>query len=108
MRAEIEEAGGALAAISVDAPEDSAKLAKRLADDGGPLGFPLLCDPSGEATRAFGVFDAEHDIALPAIVILGRDRRVAWKYIGESVPDRPPEREIVHALDRIRAGAAAQ
>jgi peroxiredoxin len=103
-REEIERAGGALAAISVDAPEDSAALAAKLAEDGGPLGFPLLCDPTRAAAKAFGVYDSEHDIALPAILILGRDRRVAWKYVGESVFDRPAEKDVVAALDRIVAG----
>ncbi len=103
-RAEIERAGGALAAISVDAPEVSAKLASELAADGGPLGFPLLSDPSRAAVKAFGVHDAEHDIALPAVLILGERGEVAWKHVGDGILDRPEEDAIIGALAALTRG----
>jgi peroxiredoxin len=105
-RGEIERAGGALAGISVDAPSQTAALEARLAEDGGPLGFPLLCDGTRQATRAFGVYDSEHDIALPAVVILGADGRVAWKHVGESITDRPEEDDVIAALEALRGGSA--
>ena len=99
-RAEIAAAGGVLAAISVDRPETSQALARRLAADGGPLGFPLLSDPTRATIKAYGLHDAAHDIALPAVLVLGPDGRIAWKHAGEGVTDRPPEDDVIAALSR--------
>ncbi len=102
-RSEIEKAGGALAAVSVDPPAEAALLEAQLAEDGGPLGFPVLSDPTGAATRSFGVYDAEHDIALPAIVIVDASGKVAWKYVAESVTDRPEEDDVLRAVEGLRS-----
>ena len=38
-------------------------------------------------------------LAVPATVVVRPDKTIAWSYIGESVPDRPP-------IDVVRAEAA--
>jgi peroxiredoxin len=81
-------------AVSVDEPPDTAALLDRLAGEGTPLAFPLLCDPSRAAVKAFGVHDRDHDIALPAIVLLDAQGRVAWRHAGTSIFDRPDEDEL--------------
>ncbi len=91
----------ARAAISVDKPEESRAFAKKLEDGERPLGFPLLCDPSRAAVKAFGVYDSEHDIALPAVLILNRDGKIVWKYVGDNMTDRPAEDAIVAELRRL-------
>jgi len=42
------------------------------------LPFPILCDTQKEVVRAWGLFNAEEKggIAVPAIVLVGRDRRI--------------------------------
>jgi hypothetical protein len=47
------------------------------------------------------VYDAAHDIAIPSVLILDRQGKVAWKYIGESFIDRPEEEDLVTALKRL-------
>jgi peroxiredoxin len=91
-----------LAAVSVDHPEETRELRTRLEDDDEPLRMELLCDPTRAATKALGIFDAEHDIALPAILIMGPQGDVRWKYVGDSITDRPDEEEVVAALKRVR------
>lgn len=97
----IKAAGGDLVAVSVDRPEDSKALLARLKQEGTPLEFPLLCDPSRAAVRAMGVYDAAHDIALPSTMILDRGGKIAWKYVAESIMDRPAEDELISALKRL-------
>ena len=106
---ELEAAGGALAAISVDAPDDSAALMRRLEHegDGGPLGFPLLSDASRATVKAYGVHHVERDIAIPAVLIVGRDGTIAWKRVGDSMMDRPPEDDVIRALEALKAAPPA-
>lgn len=87
-------------AISVDSPEQSKALQATLASKEG-LEIPLLCDPSHEAVKAFGVYDHAHKIALPAIVILDRKGVVAWQHSGSSVFDRPDEAALIALVKQL-------
>ena len=61
-----------LAAVAVDSPEQSDRVRRQY-----ELPFPILCDTQKEVVRAWGLFNAEEKgIAFPAIVLLGRDRRI--------------------------------
>lgn len=104
---EIEAAGGRLAAISVDPWTDSKELVERFAKEDPPvrIGFPLLADPDAAVVKAYGVYDANHEIALPATIIVGPGRAVEWKHVGESQTDRPEEDEIVRVLRGVTATA---
>ena len=51
------------------------------------------------------MYDREHDIALPAILILDADGRIVWKYVGESITDRPEEDAVLKALDELGSRA---
>ena len=104
----IKQAGGVLVAVSVDPPKDSKALLARMRSEGHPIEFPLLCDPSRAAVKAMGVYDAEHDIALPSVLILDREGKVAWKHIGESIVDRPAEEELIAALKRLGSTGAGK
>ena len=100
---EIEDAGGRVAAISVDPPEASRDLISELAEDEGVrIAFPLLSDPGARTAQAFGVYDDEHELALPATIVVARDGTIAWKHVGDTSADRPPEDEIVRALRALR------
>jgi peroxiredoxin len=100
-RAEIKAAGGTLIAISADSPEQSRALIAKLDARGHALEFPLLTDPDRAACKALGVYDKDHDIALPAIVILDRKGKIAWTYAGENVFDRPEEAELIQTLQGL-------
>jgi peroxiredoxin len=81
----------------VDPPERSKALADKLG-----ITFPLLCDTSREAIRAYGVEDEENGIAWPAIFIVGRDGSVRWRSLAETFRVRPTSAVVLEALDMVR------
>lgn len=89
-RAELEQAGARLVAISVDTVEQSKAVVER-----ARLGFPILSDPGGEAAKAWGVWHESKGIALPSVFVVGQDLRVAYRFTSELVTTRPPEDEVL-------------
>jgi peroxiredoxin len=67
------------------------------------IGFPLLADPGLKTALAYGVAMKGEDIAVPSIFIVGKDHRIHFKHVGESISDRPSPDAILDAVDRIRA-----
>ncbi len=63
--------------ISVDPVEKSEALVQRLG-----LGFPIACDVDREATRGFGLFEEDNDIAWPATYLLSSDGVVRWRLLA--------------------------
>lgn len=61
-----------IAALAVDPPQQSERVRRQYG-----LRFPILCDTQKEVVRAWGLFNAKErgGIAVPAIVLVGRDRR---------------------------------
>lgn len=94
MHADLAAQGVGLAAISVDDPADSRALAERLS-----LPFPLLSDPEARVIASYGVQMQGQTMAVPATFVVRPDRTIAWRYVGDAVPDRPPldvvEREVL-------------
>ena len=88
--------GASVVAVSVDSPTESAALA---AERG--LTFPLLSDRRGSTIRAYGVLDAENGIAWPAIFVLGRDGRIAWRSLSQNYKVRAAPEESLRALDAL-------
>ena len=83
-----------LAAISVDDERGAAAMADLIGAE-----FPLLADPTGRTTIAYGVFDLLGDgVAAPAVFTLNPDRTVRWAYVGRNAGDRLGPDQI---LDRI-------
>jgi peroxiredoxin len=62
-----------MATLAVDSPEQSDRVRRQY-----ELPFPILCDTQKEVVRGWGLFNAEEKggIAVPAIVLLGSDRRI--------------------------------
>ncbi len=62
-----------IAALAVDSPEQSDRVRRQY-----ELPFPILCDTQKEVVRAWGLLNAEErgGIAVPAVVLLGSDRRI--------------------------------
>ena len=62
-----------VAALAVDSPQRSERARRQY-----ELPFPILCDTQREVVRAWGLFNAEErgGIAVPAVILLGRDRRI--------------------------------
>lgn len=83
-------------AISVD----PVAVNRHLADTLG-LTFTVLADPTRAATRAFGVEDAENEIAWPAIFVVDRDGTVAWRWLADGYRERIATPEVARALDAL-------
>jgi peroxiredoxin len=81
-----------IAALAVDSPEHSDRVRRQY-----ELPFPILCDTQREVVRAWGLFNAKEKggIAVPAVVLIGRDRRIRLLMI-EGVSTR------VRAADLLR------
>jgi peroxiredoxin len=86
------DAGVALLMLSVDSPKRAAQLA---AETGAP--FPVLSDVDDDVTVAYNLF--ANGIALPTTVLIDREGRVRWLYVGQSPADRPQPETL---LDQIR------
>lgn len=95
--AELAAQGVGLAAISVDDPADSRALAERLS-----LPFPILSDPDARVIAAYGVQMEGQTLAVPATFVVRPDRTIAWSYVGDAVPDRPPLEVIEREVERLR------
>lgn len=64
------------------------------------LPFKILGDPEGDlAIKRYGVWNEDGRIAIPALVVVGRDQRVRYQYAGQDFADRPGDDEIFRALD---------
>jgi peroxiredoxin len=96
---ELTSLGFGLAAVSVDAIERSRALAEQL-----QLPFRLLCDPSRDVVRAFGVFNEKEKggIAYPSTFVLDRDRIVRFRSL-----DRTAARVDLDALFEFLRGGSA-
>lgn len=70
--------------VSVDPPETSRELKKRL-----NLSLELYSDPGGKLAQAFGVYDAKTEIALVASFAIRAGGAIAYKYVGADKTDRP-------------------
>ena len=89
--------GASIVAIVVDAPEQNAAMVEKLA-----LPFPILSDPDGEgAIKPYDLWDADGDLAKPAIVVVALDGREAYRYDGVDFMDRPNDDEVFAALDGL-------
>ncbi len=84
--------------MSVDDESTSRSLAAALG-----LHFPLVSDEHRALIHRYGVLDAENDLAWPAIFVIGRDGKVAWRSLAESKSKRAGANEILAALDRASA-----
>lgn len=96
-QAELAAQGVGLAAISVDDSADSAALADKLGVE-----FPLLSDPEARVIAAYGVQMEGQVLAVPATFVIRPDRTIAWQYVGDTVPDRPPADVVRQEVERLR------
>jgi peroxiredoxin len=116
---EIEKRGASLAAISVDRVEKAAETR-----DKQEIGFPLLSDPDAEIVEKYNLIltldeatlskyetygiDVEnasgrthHQIAVPAVFIIGADGHIKWSYVNKDYKVRADNEEILKVLDAL-------
>jgi peroxiredoxin len=93
------DAGGAqVVGVSVDPPENNARLVGKLR-----LPFPLLSDPRGELTKRLGLWDEEEGVAKPSVVVLDRTDEIRYLYPGSDFADRPGDEGVLAAFKGIDA-----
>lgn len=85
-----------VAGISVDPPQRNIAMINKLL-----LPFPLLCDPQGEASRLYGLWDSDESLAVPAVVTIGTDGTIGGFMAGNDFADRPDEEEVSEAVESI-------
>lgn len=93
-------------ALSVDSPENAAKMRESTEAD-----FDVLSDPEGRMLDAFGVRHSgggpsSGDIAQSASFLIDPEGEVVWRRIAENYRVRPKPAEILEAADRHLASGS--
>jgi peroxiredoxin len=95
-------------AISIDDPDSSAKLAKKLGGDGkGSVAYRLLSDPGHKTIDAYGIRNKQHDgqegegIPHPSVFVVDTKGVVRWSRVEEDYKQRPTNAEIRAALGAL-------
>ncbi len=99
---EFKDAGVKLMAVCVDAPSESRKIVKK-----NDLSFPILADEAREAIKAYGLVHAGEgpkgtDVAIPAHVLIGPDRKILWRHVSRRIQDRLSPKDV---LENVRNAA---
>ncbi len=96
-------------AISIDKPEDSRKLAEKIAADGkGKVAFPLLSDPGSRTVDDYGLRDPAYKgmqiegVPHPAVYVIDKSGKVAWAKVEADYKQRPSNTEIRAALSALK------
>lgn len=96
---EFERRGAQVVGISVDPPQNNARMVGKLR-----LPFPLLSDPRAELITRLGLWDPEDRVARPSILVVDRSGEVRYLYSGRDFADRPGDDEVFGALDGLDGG----
>jgi peroxiredoxin len=102
---ELEGVGGRVMAISVDKPSDSKKVIERYG-----IPFDILSDSDRSTIKAYGLVHqdpAQGEIAHPANFLIGKDGRVAWRYLSTHVQDRPDPGYVLSRCRRVVSGESS-
>ena len=88
-----------LVAISMDSREDTLSLIRELG-----LSYHVLPDPTGKVVKKYDVYNLLGDgLATPSVFIVSGEKSVNWKYIGESISDRPDNETLLSQIRKTSA-----
>lgn len=93
---ELRERSASIVGISTDEAPESRFLRLQL-----KLDFPLLHDEAARVADAYGVRMKIEELAIPSVFVIDRDGGIAWRHVGEYVPDRPTPDAVLAALDAL-------
>lgn len=62
----------------------------------------MLTDPQAKVAEAYGVVMLGEELAIPSTFVVRQDGTIAWRHVGETVPDRPPV-DVVREQARLAA-----
>ncbi|MBC7798048.1 MAG: redoxin domain-containing protein [Pyrinomonadaceae bacterium] len=96
-------------AISIDAPDKSNELIKKIESDGkGKINYSLLSDANAKTVNAYGLHDPRYDgkkvdgIPYPTVYVVDKNRKVSWAKLEKDYKNRPTNDEIRAALDGLK------
>jgi len=100
----LDAAGVGVVALSVDDPARSEPVRRTLG-----LRFPILCDTGRSVVRAWDLYNARErgGIAVPAVFVLDRDRRVLSTSVDRTAARVSPRATLAFVEALARGGAAA-
>ena len=91
----IQEKDYELITISMDTNIDAKNMV-----DSGQIEYPVLSNPSGSVVDEYNVYNLLGDgVSAPATFIIGQNREILWKHVGQSSGDRPGIEEIISKLN---------
>lgn len=99
---QLEQRAASLIGISTDEAAESRLMRRELA-----LTFPLLHDDAAHVADTYGVRMAVEELAIPSVFVVAPDGTIAWRHVGEYVPDRPTPEAVLAAIDALGADASA-
>jgi len=93
--------GGRLIAVSVDRPEDSARVVQQQR-----LPFHILADVDREVIKSYvlvhhGGSPKNEDIAIPAHVLIEKGGRIAWRHVARRIQDRPYPSTLLAEIQKL-------
>ncbi len=62
------------------------------------LTFPLLADPTRKTIVAWGLEDRVNETAWPGTFVIDRTRRIRWRNVSRTYPERPRIADLVTAI----------
>ncbi len=91
----------AIAAISVDSPEESRKLIQSRG-----FHYPILSDPKAEVIRRYGVLHPNggedgRDIARPAEFLVDSTGKIVWENLTDDLRVRARPEAVLEAGDKL-------
>jgi peroxiredoxin len=98
---EIGRHGGRLIAVSVDRPEDSARVVSQ-----HHLPFHIVSDVDRKVIAQYGLVHhgggpKKEDVAIPAHMLIDRGGRIAWRHIAKRILDRPYPSTILNEIQKL-------
>jgi peroxiredoxin len=100
---EIQDAGAELVYIAAEKATGVWKPVKFLQLH--PVSYPFLLDEDRSVTKSYGLYNRVAldglNIAHPATIVIGRDRKVAYIYRGDSQTDRAPFDQALKVVARL-------
>lgn len=84
-------------AISVDDLAGASDIVEKVG-----IPFPVLYDPSREVPESYKVFNLLGDqVATPSTFVVDQNGVIVWKYVANSISDRPPSSIVLDQLANI-------
>ena len=100
---EIEDAGAELVYIAAEKATGVWKPVKFLQSH--PVSYPFLLDEDRTVTKSYGLYNRVAldalNIAHPATIVIGRDRKVTYIYRGDSQTDRAPFDQALEVVAKL-------